>query len=122
MSLSLIYEDSTIASDLLGGRVLRAASALQALGVTSADTVALMLRNTPTVIELMLALRWLGATWCPINWHYKHDELQYILGDCGAKVFIAEMPLLRELHAAVPPGVAAVAAGDADAHAAHWPR
>ncbi|HSB23021.1 MAG TPA: AMP-binding protein, partial [Burkholderiaceae bacterium] len=90
-----------------------------ALGVTAADTVALMLRNTPTVIELMLALRWLGATWCPINWHFKRDELQYILGDCGARVFVAEAELLRELHDAVPAGMPAIAAGDAGPA---WPR
>jgi len=112
MKPTLIFEGRTIEPDVLFDRVLRAASALQALGVGAADTVALMLRNTPHVIELMLALRWLGATWCPINWHFKHDELQYILHDCGARLFIAEAALLRELHAALPPGVAAVAVGD----------
>ncbi|HSW24556.1 MAG TPA: AMP-binding protein, partial [Burkholderiaceae bacterium] len=125
MKPTLIFEGRTIESDVLFDRVLRAASALQALGITAADTVALMLRNTPTVIELMLATRWLGATWCPINWHFKHDELQYILGDCGARLFIAEAALLRELHSAVPPGVTAIAAGGAAADAGSasgpWP-
>ena len=82
---------------------MRAAGALQRLGIGDGDTVALMMRNSPTVLELMLACRWLGATWCPINWHFKHDELRHILGDCGAKLFVADAPLLRELHAAVPP-------------------
>ena len=117
---TLIFEGRTTAPDVFGERVLRAASALQTLGVTATDTVALMLRNTPTVVELMLALRWLGATWCPINWHFKHDELCYILGDCGAKVFIAEAALLRELHDAVPPGVVAIAAGDAGPQWPQW--
>jgi len=120
MTPTLIHEGRTIDSGELEARVSRAAGALQALGVTAADTVALMLRNTPTVIETMLALRRLGATWCPINWHFKHDELAYILGDCGAKVFIAEAALLRELHAAVPPGMVAVAAGDAGPQWPQW--
>jgi len=123
MKPTLIYEGRTIESDVLFDRVLRAASALQALGITAADTVALMLRNTPTVIELMLAARWLGATWCPINWHFKQDELQYILTDCDARLFIAEAALLRELHGAVPPGVMAIAAGGTMADAdARWPQ
>ena len=123
MKPTLIYEGRTIERDALFDRVLRAASALQALGITAADTVALMLRNTPTVIELMLATRWLGATWCPINWHFKHDELQYILGDCGAKLFIAEAALLHELHGAVPPGVMAIFGGGTTAPVdARWPQ
>ena len=117
MKPTLIYEGRSIESNVLFDRVLRAASALQALGITAADTVALMLRNTPAVIELMLATRWLGATWCPINWHFKHDELQYILGDCAAKLFIVEAALLNELHGAVPPGVMAIAVSDTTAPA-----
>jgi long-chain acyl-CoA synthetase len=121
MKPTLIFEGRRIESDVMFDRVLRAASALRSLGITAADTVALMLRNTPTVIELMLALRWLGATWCPINWHFKSDELSYILGDCGAKLFIAEAALLRELHAAVPPGLTAIAVGEGAA-LAQWPQ
>jgi len=121
MAPTLIYEDRTLESDALLERVLRAASALRALGVSATDTVALMLRNTPYVVELMLALRWLGATWCPINWHFKHEELRYILGDCGARLFVAEAALLRELHAALPPGMTAIAVGDAGGDA-RWPQ
>lgn len=122
MAPTLIFEGRTIAAETLADRVLRAAAALRSLGVAAGDTVALMLRNTPTVIETMLALRWLGVTWCPINWHFRHDELRYILADCGARVFIADAQLLRELHDAVPPGVTAIAAGDAGAQPLPWPQ
>ncbi|HEX6019881.1 MAG TPA: AMP-binding protein, partial [Burkholderiaceae bacterium] len=122
MTPTLIHEGRTTDSDALEARVLRAAGALQALGVTAADTVALMLRNTPAAIEAMLALRWLGATWCPINWHFRHDELHTILADCGARLFVAEAALLRELHDAVPPGMIAIAAGDAGAQSQPWPQ
>jgi len=125
MSPALIFEGRTIDADAMTDRVLRAAAALQALGIGAADTVALMLRNTPTVIELMLALRWLGATWCPINWHFKHDELRHILDDCGARLFIAEAGLLHDLHGACPPGMRAISAGGpaaaSDPRWPHWP-
>ena len=44
-----------------------------------------MLYNRPEWLELMLACRRLGAYWCPINWHYKADEVRHILADSGAE-------------------------------------
>ena len=110
MKPTILFESQALAAEPYFERVMRAAGALQRLGIGDGDTVALMMRNSPTVLELMLACRWLGATWCPINWHFKHDELRHILGDCGAKLFVADAPLLRELHAAVPPDLPAIQA------------
>ncbi len=78
-------------------RYLRAASALRSAGVGEGDVVAMMMRNGPAALEVMLATRWIGALWCPINWHFKTDEVQYILSDSGAKVFIADADLLAGL-------------------------
>src|SRR5512138_36428 len=122
MKPRIVFESHTIEPDAFFDRVMRAASALQSLGVTDADTVALMLRNTPHAVELMMALRWLGATWCPINWHFKGDELHYLLIDSGPRLFIAEAALLRELHAAVPPGLPALQVGADPSTDAPWPR
>jgi long-chain acyl-CoA synthetase len=121
MKPTILFEGQTLAPEPYFERVMRAATALQRLGITASDTVALMMRNSPTVLELMLACRWLGATWCPINWHFKHDELRFILADCGAKLFIADAPLLHELHGAVPAGMPAVQALAADDHGGPWP-
>jgi long-chain acyl-CoA synthetase len=121
MNPTLLFEGQTLAAQPYFERVMRAATALQRLGIGEGDTVALMMRNSPTVLELMLACRWLGATWCPINWHFRHDELRFILGDCGARLFIADAPLLRELHSAVPAGLPAIQALATD-DAGAWPR
>jgi long-chain acyl-CoA synthetase len=122
MKPTILFEGHTLAAEPYFERVMRAASALQRLGITDADTVALMMRNSPTVLELMLACRWLGATWCPINWHFKHDELRFILGDCGARLFIADSALLHELHAAVPHDMPAIQAlaSDTSGPWPHW--
>jgi long-chain acyl-CoA synthetase len=78
-------------------RYQRSAAALQALGVAPGDTVAMLMRNSPLTLELMLAARWIGALWCPINWHFKTDEVQYILANSGAKVLVADAALLQGL-------------------------
>ena len=107
MRPTLVFHGQSIDADTFAQRQLRSAAALQAAGVRDGDVVALLLRNCPEAIELMLAVRHLGAQWCPINWHFKTDEVQYILSNSGAKVLIADADLL----AAVPglqPGAAQV--------------
>jgi long-chain acyl-CoA synthetase len=76
----------------------RSAALLARVGVGDGDVVALMMRNSPQAIELMAAARHLGAQWCPVNWHFKTDEVQYILANSGAKVFIVD----AELRAGLP--------------------
>jgi long-chain acyl-CoA synthetase len=59
--------------------------------------VALLLHNHPLTLELMLATRRIGAQWCPVNWHFKTDEVQYILRDCDARLLVVESGLLDAL-------------------------
>jgi long-chain acyl-CoA synthetase len=110
MKPTLVFRGETVAPDLFEQRYLRSAAALQAMGVGDGDVVALMLRNSPLALELTLAVRWLGAQWCPINWHFKTDEVQYILGNSGAKVFIADAALLAGLTGLDTSGVPTYAA------------
>jgi long-chain acyl-CoA synthetase len=42
-------------------------------------------------------VRRLGAQWCPVNWHFKTEEVAYILGDSGARVFVVDAALLATL-------------------------
>ena len=97
MKPSLDFEGQHIAAEDFFQRYQRAAVALRAAGVGEGDVVALLMRNGPDLLELMLAARWIGALWCPINWHFKADEVQYILSDSGAKVLIADAALLESL-------------------------
>ncbi len=97
MKPSLDFEGQHIAAEDFFQRYQRAAVALRAAGVGEGDVVALLMPNGPDLLELMLAARWIGALWCPINWHFKADEVQYILSDSGAKVLIADTALLESL-------------------------
>jgi long-chain acyl-CoA synthetase len=92
------FQGSTLDPELFHQRMLRSVSVLRAAGVGDGDIVALMTRNHPATLELMLAVRWLGAQWCPINWHFLADEVRHILVDSGARVLIADAPLLAGLQ------------------------
>src|SRR5438105_3859410 len=45
----------------------------------------------------MLAGRHIGAYFVPINWHFKGEEVRYILQDSGARVLVID----RDLHTAI---------------------
>lgn len=129
MTPTVVFQNQTIPQQDFHARVQRAVSALHAIGLRNGDVIALMMRNGPQVLELMLAARWLGAYWCPINWHFKADEVRHILEDSGARLLVVDAPLWVGLADAVPNGLPVVLAGpDADnspaavaqATAGHW--
>lgn len=105
MKPTIVFQGQTLAPEAFEQRWQRSAAALQALGVGDGDVVALMNRNSPEALELILAVRHLGAQWCPVNWHFKTDEVQYILGNSQAKAFIADAALLQGLAGLQAPGV-----------------
>ena len=97
MTPTIVFEDQVTTPAVFHDRVLRAAQVLQSAGVGEGDVVALLMRNSPQLLELMLATRWLGAMWCPINWHFRTDEVQYILDDSGPRAWVADADLLQKL-------------------------
>jgi long-chain acyl-CoA synthetase len=86
-------------------RVLRAAAGFAALGLQAGDWVALLLRNDFAFLEASLAAVRLGAYAVPINWHFKAEEVAYVLSDCSAKVLVAHADLLAGVAGAIPDGV-----------------
>ena len=99
MRPTLAFQGQVTGPDAFEQGCLRSAAALAKAGVGEGDVVALLMRNSPLAIELMMAARHLGAQWCPVNWHFKSEEVAYILGNSGARVFIADAALLADLHA-----------------------
>lgn len=97
MRPTIVFKGQAIAPDEFGRRVLCSAAALRSAGVGDGDVVAMLMYNSPEAMEIMVAARHLGAQWCPVNWHYKTDEVRFILADSGAKVFVADAMLLAAL-------------------------
>jgi long-chain acyl-CoA synthetase len=88
-------------------RAARIAGGLQRLGITRGDSVCILMRNDIAFMEAAYAAMQLGAYGVPVNWHFKPEEITYILKDSGTSVLIAHADLLHQLRDAIPPGVTA---------------
>src|SRR5262245_5956854 len=102
---TLSFANWELSSAQMGARCAKAAGALAAAGIKEGDTIAIMMRNEPALMDLMLAARQLGAYFTPLNWHFKSEEAGYILQDSGAKVLIAHADLLLQISAGIPPAM-----------------
>ncbi|MCK1745150.1 AMP-binding protein [Bradyrhizobium sp. 139] len=86
-------------------RAKRIAGGLNRLGVRRGDRVCMLMRNDIAFIEVAHAAIQLGAYAVPINWHFKPEEIKYILKDCAASVLIGHGDLLHQLDDAIPNSV-----------------
>ncbi|HEY2578465.1 MAG TPA: AMP-binding protein [Streptosporangiaceae bacterium] len=86
-------------------RAARIAGGLAALGVGRGDRIALVLRNSVEFIELTLAAGVAGASPVPVNWHWRGEELAYLLNDSGSKAVFAHPDFMPVVKQAAPAGV-----------------
>src|SRR5450631_1193428 len=86
-------------------RVARMAGGFEKLGVGQGDSVCILMRNDIAFIEAAYAAMRLGAYGVPINWHFKPDEINYVLKDSGTSVLIGHADMLHQLRDAMPAGV-----------------
>jgi long-chain acyl-CoA synthetase len=91
--------------DEVADRTDRIASGLQELGVGQGDSVCMLMRNDIAFIEAAYAAMRLGAYGVPINWHFKPEEINYVLKDSGSRVLVAHADMLHQLRDAIPEGV-----------------
>jgi 2-furoate---CoA ligase len=60
------------------------------LGVEPGERVAIVLDNRLETALCYWAAQWAGAVAVPLSWRLSQDELDYCLGDCGARRTIGE--------------------------------
>jgi long-chain acyl-CoA synthetase len=89
----------------IADRTARIAGGLHRLGVKQGDSVCVLMRNDITFIEAAYAAMRLGAYGVPVNWHFKPEEINYILRDSGTTVLIGHADLLHPLRGAIPPHI-----------------
>ena len=86
-------------------RAARIAGGLHKLGVSQGDSVCILMRNDIAFIETAFAAMRLGAYGVPVNWHFKPEEINYILTDSGTSVLVGHADMLHQLREAIPPEV-----------------
>src|SRR5262249_25312994 len=89
----------------VASRADRIASGLATIGVRQGDCVCMLMRNDIAFLESAYAAMRLGAYGVPINWPFKPEEINYILGDTGTSVLIGHADMLHALRDAIPQGV-----------------
>src|SRR5205085_6715561 len=94
--------------DEVAERTERIAAGLKSLGVAQGDSVCMLMRNDIAFIEAAYAAMRLGAYGVPVNWHFKPEEINYVLKDSGTRVLIAHADMLHALRDAIPQGVTAL--------------
>ena len=60
------------------------------LDVEPGERVAVVLDNRLETALLYWAAQWAGAVFVPLSWRVSGEELDYCLGDCGARVVIRD--------------------------------
>src|ERR1700755_2691597 len=101
----------------------RLAAALAARGVGPGEHVAMLQYNGIEFVEAFLAIQKLGACAVPVNFRLSREEVDYVLGDCGARLAIADPELAARAEGVetlvVGPDYEAAPAGGAPASPEH---
>ncbi len=63
----------------------------RSLGLERGDVVAVLMENQPGFLETAWAAQRSGLYYAAINWHLSPDEVEYIIGDCGARVLVTSL-------------------------------
>jgi acyl-CoA synthetase (AMP-forming)/AMP-acid ligase II len=84
--LALEGDDIAFTFAQLEDATARVASALLAMGLGKGDRIAWLGKNSATYFTLFYGAARAGIVMCPIGWRLAPPEIEYILGNCEAKV------------------------------------
>ncbi|MCP9628818.1 AMP-binding protein [Rhodopseudomonas palustris] len=95
-----IVDDRTLSYSELDGLVRTIAASLNGLGITRGDRVALFLGNCWEFLAVTLACNRIGAVLVPIGTRQRKAELDFLLGNSGAKLLVFEAELADQIPSA----------------------
>lgn len=104
------------------GRAARIALGLSGLGISGGDNVAVVLPNSVEFLEVTTGVALAGANPVPVNWHWKSEELGYLLDNSESKAAFVGSDFLAAVEQTgtaipllvVPADVTEAAAGPRD--------
>jgi long-chain acyl-CoA synthetase len=97
--------------DQLAQRAALIAAGLRALGVSPGDNVALVLANSVEFLEVGAGIAAAGANPVPVNWHWKSDEIGYLLRNCGSAVVFVHSDFITTVERAAATDVELIEIG-----------
>jgi long-chain acyl-CoA synthetase len=97
--------------DQLALRAARVAAGLRELGVSPGDSVALVMANSVEFLEVTAGIAAAGANPVPVNWHWKSDEIGYLLGNSGSVVAFVHSDFVATVDEAATTGVEVIEIG-----------
>lgn len=92
-------------------RVARVCELLRGAGVGAGDRVAYLGPNHPAYLELLFASGAVGAVFVPVNFRSTAPEIDYVLGDSGARVLF-HTAAYREVVGRLTVGIATICVDD----------
>lgn len=87
---AIIFENSFISYRELIDNIFRVTNMFLDLGVKKGDRVVLYLGNSPEFIYSHIGVINAGGITVPLNILYRHNEISYMIQDCGAKIVITD--------------------------------
>ena len=110
LSTGIVSGECRRGADEVTDRARLIAGGLYQLGVRQGDSVCILMRNDISFLEAAYAVMTLGAYAVPINWHFKPDEINYVIRDSGTAVLIGHDDMLNQLDSVVPAGITILSA------------
>ncbi|WP_309604137.1 acyl-CoA synthetase [Phenylobacterium sp.] len=103
----MAYSGETVTYGQLDARSNQGAQMFRSLGLEAGDAIALFIDNHPRYYEILWAAQRSGLRFTCLSSKLTPGEVEYIVGDCEAKLFIASKAL-AETALAVAPLIAGV--------------
>ncbi len=85
----------------LARRAGRVAAGLRTLDVAPGDNIAIVLANSVEFVEISTGIAMAGANPVPVNWHWRSDEIGYLLTNSASKVVFAHSNFADAVEKAV---------------------
>ena len=100
--LGLISADGqSISYQTLTQKSNQYARAMQSAGLSAGDRIAVIMRNTPTTVELILAVMQSGMYLVPINYHSTANDIAYIIKDSDAQAVFTDLEFSTQCREAL---------------------
>jgi fatty-acyl-CoA synthase len=85
---AIVFDDVRINFSEFNNRVNQCAAFLISKGLSKGDKIAILSRNHPVMLEVLFAAAKCGIVYVPINFRLASVEVNFVIRDSGAKLFL----------------------------------